>query len=198
MVATCKYKPSRDIYLTAALRHLEAAFQINDEYEHTEKLEILINQLKHFFTKRTRYDSSIIIMSFVIYSHSAAAYELLRRFVFLPYKRHLQSISSTFNITPNFKNEHNDERYLEHAIKSLSNVEKEVALLTDEIYIEPCLQFKSNNITGLSENNSNKLARTVQSYMIKSVYSTFKDIVRLVPVHNVTGKYLHELTDEYF
>lgn len=56
-------QPSREIYLRAALRDLEAAFEIDDEYEHAGKLEILINQLKHFFTKQTRYDSSIIIMS---------------------------------------------------------------------------------------------------------------------------------------
>lgn len=83
---------------------------------------------------------------------------------------------------------------MSHMIRELHEREKIVALLIDEIYIEKGVQYKSNNLVGFAQNQELQEARTVMSFMVKSVFGSFKDIIRLVPVLSPSGENLRDLT----
>lgn len=68
--------------------------------------------------------------------------------------------------------------------------------MIDEIYIKSSLQYKEKHVRGYAENSDNALASTVQSFMIKSAFGPFKEIIRLTPVNSSTGDQLFKMTNE--
>lgn len=53
--------------------------------------------------------------------------------------------------------------------------------------------YKSTKISGFAENNIGEAATIVQAFMIVSLFSSYKDILALVPVKNLNADYLSEL-----
>lgn len=197
-----RYKGNEDIqyeneqvnyYLEEAHKNMDLAIKYNNDNNRKNNLELISDQIKLLYSSH-RFSCFTIIFSFLIFSHSHNIYELLRNHLILPTKRHLQQISSRLNISPDSdaKNIH----YLSHIAKNLKDEEKIVALLLDEIYIDPHLQYKSNKITGFAENGDKGIARTVQSFMIKSVFGNFKEICKLCPVKSLKGDELYVMTKQ--
>lgn len=121
-------------------------------------------------------------MAFSLYSQSSAAYNLLRNFI-LTHKRYLQYLSSNITITPD--NGIKNENYLVNISSNLTTKEKVVILLIDQIYISSKLQYRSNRLAGYAS-NSNELAKTILAFMISSAFGKFSEIIKLLPVHNIT------------
>lgn len=186
---------TRDQYITTAYKYLQKAREVEEDDENSTRLDFVSAQVKLLQLKRPRpmYDSTVIVPAFIFFAHSAATYEYLRKFLVLPCKRYLQFLSSSMHLSPNYKNTDNDEAYMSHMIRGLNDREKIVALLIDEIYIERGIQYKSNNLVGFAQNQDMQQARTVMSFMVKSVFGSFKDIIRLIPVLNPSGETLKEL-----
>lgn len=59
-------------------------------------------------------------------------------------------------------------------------------LLIDEIYIASKLQYRSNELVGYAS-NSNELAKTILAFIINSASGNFSEIIKLLPVFNITG-----------
>lgn len=161
----------------------------------SKKLKIIIDQIKLLSLVKVKYDPTTIVFSFMIYSQSPVAYNFIRNYLTLPHKRYLQQISSSLKIGSD-GGKSNTINYLSHVSKSLSQREKIVSLLIDEIYVNSTLSFKSQNLVGLAENNPNELAKTVLSFMISSPFGKFKEIVRLLPVSGLSGEFLKTMTIE--
>lgn len=184
----------RSFYLKKAVANLELANKCDEETDYSRTIEILANQLQLLYSKKPCYHINVTMMAFLIYSHSAATYKILKSFLALPSKRHLQSISSSMHVSPDHKISGNDENYLKHVFEAIEEKDRIIALLIDEIYISSNFEFKANNIVGTADNCSLKPASTIMAFMAKSVFGSYKDIVRLLPVISPTSQYLYSST----
>lgn len=104
---------------------------------------------------------------------------------------YLKCLTASFNINPD--SNRNNNNYLTHVSKLTEN-EKFVAILIDEIYVDPSLQYKKNHVVGFAENDELSTARTVQAFMITSIFGNFKEICRLTPVKCMKSDFLLNLT----
>jgi hypothetical protein len=80
------------------------------------------------------------------------------------------------------------KNYLTRQAKQSSDRELYISLLDDEIYVNQTLTFKAQNIIGSAENRATQIAKTALSFMIRSAFGSYKEIVRLVPVNGLTGE----------
>nr|CAI5862419.1 unnamed protein product [Callosobruchus analis] len=125
-------------------------------------LELIADQLALISAAKKNYSVSTLIFSMVIFNQSSSTYEHLRDYLTLPTSRRLKQITSEFNISP--------------IIDKSRSKKKIVCLLIDEIFIKTGLQYKAKNVTGFAENNPTRLAKTVQTFMISSAFSNFKEV----------------------
>jgi len=170
----------------------------DDNFLHSTHLELLIDQLTQIVSNKNKYRPATIIMSFVIYSQSPACYNLIRDFFVLPHKRYLQSISSSLSVSP--KDEENNKNYLLNICKNLTESEKVVSLLIDEIYVSSRMDYRAQSLVGSAENTSSKsdcqFAKTIATFMISSAFGNMSEVVKLWPVNNVTGIELTQKTKQ--
>ncbi|CAG4970430.1 unnamed protein product [Parnassius apollo] len=176
-----------------AEEQLETALQFSDEQE-CKQLDLIKDQLKLCTLKQPRYSVSTVIFAFLIFCISQSCYNLIRRFLFLPHKRYLQYLSSSFNVNPS--NLENTNNYLKVMYNKLDSRERVVNLCIDEIYVNSKLEYKCKKVTGYADNDSNELAKTVVCFMVSSTFGRFKEIVRIIPVNSLTGHQLKDYTLE--
>ncbi|VEN44579.1 unnamed protein product, partial [Callosobruchus maculatus] len=62
-----------------------------------------------------------------------------------------------------------------------------------EIYIKETLDYKNGNLVGFAENDILSQAKTVQAFLISSIFGSMKEVVSLQPVRNISGDQLHEM-----
>ena len=73
---------------------------------------------------------------------------------------------------------------------------RNVALLLDETYVNGKIEYKKQSISGFAFNDPKEVARTVQTFMISSVFGPLKEVVRLLPSKNIDApELLKVLTD---
>jgi hypothetical protein len=173
---------SAEYYLNKINSLIQECLQIckNDEtFMFANHLELIDNQIKLMSSKNRSYTPFTIVFCFLIYGHSPATYSFLRDYLVLPNKSYLQKMTSSFHINANDRETNN---YLQQVSSGLSEREKYVLLLADEIYIKKNLTFKAQNIVGCASNNTD-IAKTVQTFMISSCFGHFKAVVSLIPVY---------------
>lgn len=189
-----KITNSVQINLEKSLKSLASIKQSDDidEFDYTNLLEIIIDQVKLMSSKRKRYAPATVVAAFVIQTQSSSTYSLLRNIFVLPHPRYLKHISSQLSISAD--SESNNQNYFGFVCKNLSDLERKVILQIDEIYLNSGLQYKSQNVVGFAENNSELIAKTVQAFMVSSVFGNFREIVRLFPSSGLKGENLAELT----
>ena len=168
---------------------------LDNGFHHDEevRLKFLGEQILMTLKENNRYSPEAIIYSYIIFSESRGAYNAIRenKFLKLPHPKHLQNLSSNFDI--NIKNETSNKRFLKFMTQSLSELEKIVILTMDEIYVKPFVTYKTGCLTGMSENRVDDAARTIQAFMVHSAFGNFKEIVALTPVQNLDGNYLAQV-----
>ncbi|CAH1112316.1 unnamed protein product [Psylliodes chrysocephalus] len=177
-----------NFYILKASNIIDAIINHLSDDEKKATLELINNQLLLLTTKK-RYSLSTILLSLTIFHQSPSAYTYLKKFLNLPTKRYLQIITSSFQLSPDGNLEDN---YFSYLASHLNDREKVVNLLVDEIYVKAGLQYQSKNVTGYATNNADTLATTVVAFMISSPFAHFKQVVRLLPVCNITGTELKD------
>ena len=87
----------------------------------------------------------------------------------------------------------NNVTYLKGKNKNLSSHDKIVSLLIDEIHVKPSVLYKNKTITGFASNKPKEEAKAMQAFMISSIFSSYKEIINLVPVARMTSKNLLDM-----
>lgn len=128
-----------------------------------------------------------MILFSLLHTISPHAYKFLRskQYLILPHRRTIERLCAKM---PNIS--HDQALYLKKRVSFLEENEKIVTLMVDEIYIKPYLDYKGGNVVGMAE-NTNNLATTVHVLMVQSLQSSYKEVVKILPVKNITAESLH-------
>ena len=146
------------------------------------------------YSKRKRYSPELIVLASSIFHCSPAAYNFLREtfFLTLPNVDYIRKLGSSNDIdSPGITDDH--VSYLKQRLSGLSEDKKLVNVMLDEIHVKIRLQYKGGKIKGSSDNTPG-LASSIQTFIISSLLSSYKDIVALYPVRCLTGQNLLQYT----
>lgn len=78
-------------------------------------------------------------------------------------------------------------QYIQSRYKALSDDDKTVILLMDEIHLNSGLDYKGGAIVGTAF-NSEEVASSAHVFMINSLSSSYKDVVHILPIKNLLQK----------
>lgn len=198
ILARYKYQSSCDNNVSDNLEKSLRALEITkmssdiDMFEYKSLLDLIIDQVKLISSKRKRYSSATVIAAFVVYTQSSSTYALLRNIFVFPHPRYLQYLSSKLSISADSTAD--NQNYFGFMCKELTDMQRKLIIQIDEIYLNASLQYKSQSVVGYAENNPEAVAKTVQAFMVSSVFGNFREIVRLFPSSGLNGNDLSELT----
>jgi len=150
-------------------------------------VNFIIEQLQLLSVNKNgrRYSTNMIKTAFLWQLTSTTLYKKLRMFFVLPSIRRLQGLSAGASVSSGCI----DLDYLKLRTKDLTEREKIVTLMVDEVYIAERVEYSNGSFIGLTENGTP--AKTVLGFMVQSVCSNYKDIVCLVPVSTLNSAMLH-------
>ena len=155
-------------------------------------LEFILDQLKLLCVSKQqfRYSISSMILFSLLHTISPHAYKFLRStgYVLLPHPRTIQRLCST--LTTNILND--NDAFLKKRSNLLQESDRTVIVMMDEIYIKPYLGYKGGNIVGMAENSKN-LATTAHVLMVQSLLSSYKEVVKILPIKNIAAEDLYKV-----
>ena len=83
-------------------------------------------------------------------------------------------------------NEMENHSYLQYKLGLLDGVKKDLILMIDEVHIKPKAEFHLEyGIHGIDAEQ--KVARTIIAFMVKSIFGSYKEVVKLVPKFQTTS-----------
>jgi hypothetical protein len=153
------------------------------------KCSFISEQLYLCQQKRPTYSPDLLAFAMIIYSYSAACYTALRdsgKFT-LPSVKTLQMLSN--KVMPNGEN--SIFQYLSRRYQRLPPLDHHVALIFDEIYISQRPEY-SNGVLYNCNNQPRERMKTVLTFMIKSLASSYSDVIMAVPLAHYTVEILAE------
>ena len=158
------------------------------ESSQLELVQFMIEQLQLMQVHKNgrRYSTSMLKTAFLWQLTSNSLYKKLNSFFVLPSVRRLQTLSAGTAVTSGSI----DVGYLKERVKNLSDKEKIVTLILDEVYIAERVEYSNGSFIGLTENGTP--AKTVLGFMVQSVCSNYKDIVCLIPVATLNTSVLQK------
>ena len=156
-------------------------------------VEFVCEQLQLLTTKKRKYSSDFLIFSSIFFNLSPHAYRFLRSCgkIILPCYTTIRKL--TLNSTMDPFHEHNQYTfllYIKQKIKALTESDKTVSLLVDEIHLKPYFDYKGGNIAGAAL-HSKEAANSAFVFMITSLFSSYKDVVYILPSNKMTSDILH-------
>jgi len=174
---------SIDFILKMAVQLLKTSIdRLSDDSEEHRKISFIIEQLKLLsLSKFSRiYSPVLVIMSYMIYAASPAAYAALQEqnVVCLPSTTTLKKVTRRLNCGTGLDN----SSYLKMRISKLNQYERTVLLIIDEIYIAKRVEYTSGEMQGLTPDGS--VASTLLCFMIKSLAGKYKDLVACIQCQN--------------
>src|SRR5277367_3208520 len=120
-----------------------------------------------------RYSSNLLINSFIWNSSSNNCYNTIRDsgVLSLPCVKTFNNLSKLVPV----KSGLSDCNYLKLRVSQLSNLQRYVLLMIDEIYINGRVEYVHGQVYGKEEDGSK--AKTILAFMIKSLMGKYKDVV---------------------
>ena len=163
-----------------------------------DSLNFLLEQFQLLFAVQKRYSPQCLLLAFKIYCSSRSTYSYLRdSCLTLPHMSYLRQLSSCFSeSSKTLTGDDSHFVYLKQKCSMIAEHERLSALLIDEIYVSPKIDFKGGSLQGFAENTAADAdsveATTVQAFMLTSVLSKNKDIAALQPVKNLDASFLND------
>ena len=135
--------------------------------------------------KQRRFSADLLITAMSLHCRSPNVYNHLRNTVLiLPSARQLRKLSGS--LTQNF--EDSDQYvYLKNKAKKLQDKQLYVNLLLDEMHVKPLLTYKNGKMIGSTDKD---IATTIHCFMISSIFSSNKDVVKFVPAKKIPAEQL--------
>ena len=85
--------------------------------------------------------------------------------------------------------------YLKQRVSNLTDGERTVVLLIDEVYTAQRVEYSNGSSIGLTEDG--RTAKTVLAFMVQSVCKNYRDVVCLVPIEKL-DMVMEALDEIYF
>ena len=133
-----------------------------------------------------RYSPNLLVTAFLWHMNSRALYARLGDLFCLPSVRRLQQISAGSAVNPSIV----DTQYLKMRAANLDENQKIVLLIIDEIYVASRIELVDGRLVGVTDNGG--VSKTVLVFMVQSIRSKYKDVVKVVPVDTLTTDLLLE------
>ena len=128
-----------------------------------------------------KYSDDTIIPSFEYFALSRSAYNRLREDFELPSVRALTRITSRVNKL-------DDNLFIRKMFQNC-------ILLLDEVYGKAMLQYHGGILFGKAVNHPSKLANTVLSFMVVTLFGGPKFLCKMLPVCNLRANFVFEQTN---
>ena len=129
-----------------------------------------------------------MVFAFSLISASRAAYNLVSEVLILPSERAIRRYSSDTGKT--FETNEANLAYFKKQCQALPSHERDITLKYDEVQIKSKFGFRSGKVFGFAENRADEAASHLQCFMVRSMKSKYREIVRFLPVHKQTSTYL--------
>ncbi|XP_035233510.1 uncharacterized protein LOC118205330 [Stegodyphus dumicola] len=166
--------------------------------DNSEHISFIIEQLKLLRVSKNnrRYSNRTLILASTLFVQSSSAYNALLNcdYLCIPSTRVLRNIMSSYSLSK--LSLAGSINYLERKKCFLNEQELVVNVLLDEIYIQPMFNFKGGSIYGGSHDKPALAAKTAQVFMITSVFSSYKDVVSIVPVNGLQANELQDMIQQ--
>jgi hypothetical protein len=143
---------------------------------------------------RRRYSSFLLKFAFLVYSRAPSCYVALcsQGLLYLPHTRTLRKLTAAISITPGMcSNE--QAKFLTTRCSQLTERERYVQIMIDEIHVAPNVTFKSGNITGVASNSDTEVAHSIQAFMLASLFGSVNEMIALCPVKDLSAQNLEQL-----
>ena len=165
----------------------------DQRFQKYRKVAFILEQLTLLFKKPNarRYSPELLAMCALIQSISPACYKQLHRdsFLTLPCPGHLKRLSSAINVDTMTLSE-SCVAYITARYKKISELERLVSVLVDEVYSHQSVQYVNGQFFG-AENGL--ITKTMLCVMLKSVAGKYRDIVAMVPIVNISAEKLYAI-----
>ena len=163
-----------------------------------DNLKLLIedqtNNIDKLPVKRNYMPSSLLVY-LKIFLYSPKIYTYLRENVLiLPHERNIRKMFSDLPL--NIDSEFSNKAYLSYKVRNLPKREKIMVLMIDEIHIKPLVDSHLNFGTHGFDSDSDRMAKTLVGFMVKSIFGSYKEVIRLIPRFRETNTNLFEHTSQ--
>ena len=171
--------------------------EISNQDDITEDLSMKLKfwaeqiQLSMKEKKARRYNPGILAMATMWLNNSPSLYKqiLQEDLLALPSQGHLRRLTQALNVSTGISAETVD--YIKARVKGLSEREKIVVQMMDEIHTAQRVEYAGGRVEGMKGDNATK---TLLGVMIKSVASKFAEVIALSPMVNLKSSDLEEIT----
>lgn len=187
---------SEDLFIETAVECLRSSLHRFDdvECEKYRKLFFLVEQLELLSQNKygRHYSPQLVIVSYLISAASTAAYDVLlnENVLSLPSKKTLSKVTRRLSNTDGI----NNSSYLKLRASQLNEIERNVILIIDEIYVAKRVELSGGVVRGLTPDG--EVATTLLCFMVKSIAGKYRDIVAMYPMCKLTADKQNECYKE--
>ena len=165
---------------------------ITTNEDNAKKIDFIKEQVKLLvqINKGRRYSNNMLALGVMWHSYSPNLYRRILKdnVLTLPSVRRIYQLTSS--LTVDFELTESTLSYLEAKILKLTEKDKIVNLILDEVYVSKQVSFQNGRFYG---NENGEITKTLLCIMIQSVAGKYNDVIVLKPISNLTHKIQYEI-----
>lgn len=185
----------KDKLKTQTMIELVMSFiESTNEYGNSENLKFICEQLNLHLKAMPKYSPELLIFASLFYNSSPSTYNFVRNYGYIKLPSHttIKRLNSSLGAGCSSEGTHSFLAYIKTKVSSLHSDDKIVNLMMDEIHIKPFFDYKAGTIAGKSFNNLEP-ATSAHVFMIRSIKTSFKDVIHILPVKRIKAELLTKL-----